>query len=295
MAVSYDFYRIFYYVAKYSNITQAARVLLSNQPNLTRTIKTLESELGCQLFTRSNRGMKLTPEGARLFAHVRVAFESIEAGEAELAERREPGSGMVSVAVSEIALHLVLLPALKKYRARYPRVRLKISNHSTPQALEAIQNMASDLAVVTTSSASSGTLEEVTVRRFREVAVCSGAFPELAGPDIPFSRLADEPLISLGTQTKAFELYARFFADRGLRYRPEIEVATADQILPLVRADLGIGFVPREFLAEGSGLTVIQTQTPLPEREIRIVKRRDQALGAAARELERLLLEVGRN
>lgn len=295
MAISYDSYRIFYYVAKYGNLTQAARVLLSNQPNLTRTIKTLESELGCLLFTRNNRGMKLTPEGARLFAHVRVAFESIEAGEAELAESREPGSGMVSVAVSEIALHLVLLPALKKYRARYPGVRLKISNHSTPQALEAIRNMAADIAVVTTSTAPTGALEEVTVRRFREVAVCSAAFPELRGEAIPFSRLADEPLISLGTQTKAFELYARFFADRGLRYRPEIEVATADQILPLVRADLGVGFVPREFLAGDSGLTVIRTQTPLPEREIRIVKRRDQALSVAARELERLLLAAGRD
>ena len=41
MYVSYDRYRIFYYVAKYGNISQAAKVLLSNQPNLTRIIKNL--------------------------------------------------------------------------------------------------------------------------------------------------------------------------------------------------------------------------------------------------------------
>ena len=46
MYISYDYYRVFYYVARYGNISQAARLLLNNQPNLTRTIKKLEAELG---------------------------------------------------------------------------------------------------------------------------------------------------------------------------------------------------------------------------------------------------------
>ena len=77
MAANFEYYKIFYYVAKYRNITQAAKILLNNQPNLTRAIKTLESELGCPLFIRNNRGMKLTPEGERLFEHIRIAFERI--------------------------------------------------------------------------------------------------------------------------------------------------------------------------------------------------------------------------
>ena len=44
MYISYDHYRIFYYVAKYQNISQAAKLLLNNQPNVTRTIKNLEAE-----------------------------------------------------------------------------------------------------------------------------------------------------------------------------------------------------------------------------------------------------------
>ena len=103
MYISYDYYRIFYYVAKYGNITQAAKILLNNQPNLTRAIKTLESELGCPLFIRNNRGMKLTPEGERLFEHIRIAFENIEAGEAEIIESRNLEKGTVFVAASEVA------------------------------------------------------------------------------------------------------------------------------------------------------------------------------------------------
>ena len=45
MNISYDYYRIFYYVAKCGNITQAAKELANNQPNVTRVIKTLEQAL----------------------------------------------------------------------------------------------------------------------------------------------------------------------------------------------------------------------------------------------------------
>ena len=291
MYISYDYYRIFYYVAKYGNITQAAKILLNNQPNLTRAIKTLESELGCPLFIRNNRGMKLTPEGERLFEHIRIAFENIEAGEAEIIESRNLEKGTVFVAASEVALHCVLLPVLKQYRTLYPGIRLKISNHSTPQAVDAIKNGIADIAVVTTPTLPSAMIEEVTVRKFHEVAVCSAAFSELLGEKVGFAELLSYPMISLGTQTKSFELYSEFFAEEGLHYRPETEAATADQILPMVKADLGIGFIPREFLQGVEGVFVIETEKQLPEREIRIVKRHEQTLSIAAKELERLILK----
>lgn len=290
MYINYDYYRIFYYVAKYENVTQAAKVLFCNQPNLTRAVKTLESELGCSLFIRNNRGMKLTPEGSRLFERVRIAFESIEAGETEIIESRNLKTGSVYVATSEVALHCVLLPALKEYRTLYPGIRLKISNHSTPQAIDAIKNGIADIAVVTTPTVPSATLEEIAVSKFREVAVCSTEFSEVQGKKISFAELLGYPVISLGKQTKSFELYSEFFASVGLRFRPEIEAATADQIMPMVRAGLGIGFVPEEFVENAPDVTVVKTEKPLPEREVRVVKRRDQPLSIAAKELERLII-----
>ena len=62
MYISFEYYRIFYYVAKYGSISQAAEALMNNQPNISRTIKNLESELNCTLFVRSRKGVELTPE-----------------------------------------------------------------------------------------------------------------------------------------------------------------------------------------------------------------------------------------
>ena len=61
MNINYEYYRIFYHVAKYKNLTQAAEALRSNQPNVSRTIKLMEHEFGCNLIVRSNRGVSLTP------------------------------------------------------------------------------------------------------------------------------------------------------------------------------------------------------------------------------------------
>ena len=60
MYVDWEYYKIFYYVAKYQNFTRAARVLGNNQPNITHAMNRLESQLNCLLFIRSNRGVTLT-------------------------------------------------------------------------------------------------------------------------------------------------------------------------------------------------------------------------------------------
>ena len=290
MYISYDYYRVFYYVAKYGNITQAAKLMLNSQPNLTRTIKNLEAELGCALFSRSNQGMKLTPEGKRLYEHIKIAYEHIEMGEAEITDSRSLRSGSVYVAASEVALRCLLLPVLKKYRLRYPGIHIRISNHSTPQAIAALKGGTADIAVVTTPTVRSASLAERVIRPINEVAVCSPYFSSLANMQVSLSELTNYPLISLGEDTKSFEFYSGFFSSHGLTYRPDIEAFTADQILPMVAADLGVGFVPEEFL-QNEDVNIIDLKEKIPERNIVLIKRKEQPLSVAAKELERLIEE----
>lgn len=292
MYANYDYYRIFYYVARYGGVSQAAKVLSADQPNLTRMVKNLESALGCPLFARTRRGMTLTPEGEKLYAHVRVAFAHIEAGEAELAESRNLQTGTVFVAASEVALHGLLLPVLKKYRTRYPGVRIRISNHSTPQAVRAMQEGIADFAVVTTPVEPAASLIVRPLRDFREAAVCSDAFPALCGRRVTLAELCEFPLISLAAGTMSYAFHAELFAAHGLRFAPDIEAATADQVLPMVEADLGVGFVPERFARENGKVNIVDLAEEIPTRSVCLIRRRDQPLGVAARELMRLVLEA---
>ena len=67
MNINYEYYKVFYYVAKYKNFTAAARVLFNNQPNITRMMKKLEEEIGCSVLIRQRHGVSLTPEGEKLY------------------------------------------------------------------------------------------------------------------------------------------------------------------------------------------------------------------------------------
>ena len=66
MNVNFEYYKIFYYVARYHNFTKAAKVLGNSQPNVTRAMNCLEQQLGRILFVRTNRGVQLTRDGEQL-------------------------------------------------------------------------------------------------------------------------------------------------------------------------------------------------------------------------------------
>lgn len=292
MNISYDYYRVFYYVAKCKSITQAATLLMNNQPNVTRTIKNLEKELDCVLFVRSRQGVQLTPEGEKLFEHIRIAFEHIEAGEEEIALKKTMQRGIITIGASELALHCLLLPILKEYRQKYPGVRIRVSNHSTPQALDALKNGLVDIAVVTTPLNMSDTLKITTIKNIQEVAVCGTAFSSIGEKELTLSELAQYPLICLGEQTKTYEFYSTFFKQNGVAFSPSVEAATADQIMPFVMHDLGIGFVPTTFLdnlKEPDSIHVLHLKEAIPPRSVCVVTRTGSSLSIAAKKLEEMI------
>lgn len=292
MNSSYDYYKVFYYVAKYRNFTQAAAALFSNQPNVTRAIKNLEADLGCTLFLRSNRCVTLTPEGEKLLSHISIAMEHIDAAERELALDKSLQQGIISIGATEVALHCLLLPILKQFKKQYPGIHLRVANFSTPQALAALKDGLVDLAVVTTPMELQKNQKQTVLKNIKELPVCSSSYTELTGRELTIAELSEYPLISLGRETSTYKLYTEWFLSYGLTLTPDIEAATADQILPMVKNDLGIGFVPEEFLynlKEDEKICRLNVKEMSPCRAISLVKCTDRPLSIAARELENLL------
>ena len=64
-------------VAGAGSINKASEKLLVAQPNLSRSIKELESDLGIVIFDRSSRGMVLTPEGEEFIRHAKRILQEI--------------------------------------------------------------------------------------------------------------------------------------------------------------------------------------------------------------------------
>ncbi|MCD8036936.1 MAG: LysR family transcriptional regulator [Clostridiales bacterium] len=285
MLINYEHYRIFYYVAKYQNITQAAAALMSSQPNVTRTIKQMEKKFGCALFVRTARGVKLTAEGEKLYEHVAVAYDHIEAGEKELTGRLTLQEGAVAIGTGEVALHLLLLKKLSEFHTLYPKVRLKITNGSTPQSLKALDTGAVDFSVVTESNEMSPQMKSIPLCSFREILICGSQYRSLADKTIGFGDLAKLPYVCLDRTTITYKFYRNLFLSEGQEMNPDIEVATSDMILPVVENNLGIGFVPEQFAAQPlkeGRVYKINMDKEIPQRHICMVKDKGRSLSAAA-------------
>ena len=295
MNISYDYYRIFYYVAKCGSFTGAANALLNNQPNITRAMKTLEYELGCTLFIRSNKGVTLTPEGEKLYQHIAVAFQQIEAGEAEISLDKTLQKGIVSVAVSEVALHGLLLPVLENYHISYPGVRIKISNCSTPQAITELKNGLADFALVTTPTGIKDDMKSVNIKSFSSVAVCGTVYSKLKNKEMTLKEITEYPIVSLDSKTKTYELYSKWFSDNGLVFSPDIEAATTDQLLPMIKHNLGIGFVPEMFVeneSESERIVRLNLKEKIPNGSICLVTKKNRSPSVAAQQLVDMLCGV---
>ena len=171
-----DYYRIFYYVARYKSFSNAAEMLGSNQPNITRCMNILENELDCKLLIRSHKGIQLTTEGEHLFHHVAIAIEQLTYGEKEIIKNKSLESGQINIGISETAMRLYLLDKLQEFHKDYPHVRLKISNHSTPQAIDALEKGLVDIAMVTSPLEIRKPLRKTALRSYHDILIGGSAY-----------------------------------------------------------------------------------------------------------------------
>lgn len=274
MDINFEYYKIFYYVAKYKNITKAAGVLNSNQPNVTRIIRLLESRLNCRLFIREPRGLRLTEEGERLYAHVEIACQHLLTAEEEMNCGEKECKGTIEIGVTETALHLFLLQTLHDFKIRYPEIKIKIQNNTTPEILKALISGKLDFAIITTPFQTSSNIRSETMLEFEEILVGGTDYADAAEQGLTLKELHTYPLIGLGSGTATHTFYKSLFIEHQTDLELDMEVATSDLILPLIQNNLGIGFVAKTLAApllqEGK-LVQIQLDINVPKREIQMV------------------------
>lgn len=294
MDSNFEYYKAFYYVAKYENLTKAASVLKTSQPAVTRTIHNLENNLGCRLFIRSKSGMKLTPEGRTFYEYVAAGCAQFFKGEEALGSLIGLENGTIYISATETALHCYLFQAMEDFNTRYPDVRFKVLNNSTRESVNAVKEGKVDLAIVSASFKIWPPLKMKVLRKYRDILIGGSRFAALKGKPVSLETLSAYPWISLPSETITGNFLNAYFSSHGLAFSPEMELATTDMILPAVRHNLGIGFLPQEFAAEdlkSGAVFEIDVEEALPERSILLIYDTDYPQSIAAREFQKFLNE----
>ncbi len=120
--LSLDLLRGFRAAARHLSFTRAAQELFVTQPAVSREIRTLEEQLGTPLFTRVNRGLRLTRAGEDLYRAVDEALAMIEA-----ATQRVVGGGRGLAVTTTVPLASTwLVPRLPQFAQLHPEVDLRV-------------------------------------------------------------------------------------------------------------------------------------------------------------------------
>lgn len=282
-----EYYRSFYYVARLHSITKAADALFLSQPAITRSIKLLESHLGCRLFVRTSKGMQLTHEGDVLFTHVSKAFDSLIAGEHELAVASSFGDGKLEIGATETALHHFLLPKIEAFRNIRPNVYIHVTGSSTPETLRMIREGSADLAVAVSPVAP---VEGITCKRlqsFHDIFIAGDKYSDLKNRSLSAQEISNYSITTVEKGTSARSHIDKWFEEQGIIFNPAFSVRTTTAVLPFVERNLSIGIVPSMFadsLIEQDKVFRVEMTKPIPPRDILLMHKDSPNMPVICRE-----------
>ena len=193
MDVNFEYYKVFLLCSQIQEFHKSGSCTGQRTAQRYPRMNCLEQQTHCTLFIRTNRGVQLTPEGEMLFTHVEAAISQIQTAETELNAHSGLEHGSISIGASETALNIYLLDILKPFHMKHPGIRLKIYNHSTPQAIRSVKNGEVDFAVVSTPTNVDTSLKELHLRPFREILVGGKTFTALGSQELTLAELKNYP------------------------------------------------------------------------------------------------------
>jgi DNA-binding transcriptional LysR family regulator len=116
--------RYFVAVAEELSFNRAAQRLRISQPPLSNQIKQLEEEFGVLLFTRTNRGVRMTEAGETLLDEVRHIFVQLEQSTRVVQRVGHGEVGHLTLGFVPSASNEALPPILRTFRHHFPDVEL---------------------------------------------------------------------------------------------------------------------------------------------------------------------------
>lgn len=277
-----DLRLIEYFVAvvDHGGITRAANALFIAQPSLSQAIKSLEREIGAELFDRSGRTLALTDAGREFEVAARRVVHDAEVARQRVAAVRDLEAGRLQIsAVADVTLHP--LPALvQAFRVRHPAVEVRVTDPGhAGGVVSAVRQGHADLGL-TTLPVKAEALSVLAIAPQRMVLVMAPALAEGLPDPVPQAMLGKLPLI------------------RSMEDRLADLVEDPDALTPAQDAPLRSGFrqLTWELVMLGAGMAVmpegiarsqlsgVETRRVEPEirREVAVVYRADQLSPAAS-------------
>jgi len=247
--------QIFYAVAIEKSFSKAAKRVDKTQSAISQSIRLLESEIGNTLFIRNNRTVLLSEAGKILYQYAISIFESIDEAQIRIDSLKQMQEGELTISSSITSACYMLPEILKKFKDKYPGIKIILKNGLSDQAADMVANKESDLGIVMLPITNPKL--DCYPLAVREDVIITSMNHELSRvKEISVSDLQDYEFILLDKEAHTRQYINNHFDSIGAKPRVVMEVGNMEIIKQMVTLNFGISVIPRIAVKEEEGKTL---------------------------------------
>lgn len=273
-------------VAKQLNFTKAASALHISQPSLSKTVKSMEDELGVPLFYRSFRQLELTDAGKALLANANHVLHAYQNLTNELDDVMNLKKGQIRIGIPPIIGAAFCSSLISRYIDLLPSINVSLTEVGTKTIKNGIHNGTLDVGFVCNHTEYKQKYEMVELLKDPLMLVVHQDHPLQLLPAVTFDDIKSESFVMY---RQDFSLYDRIIdVCASHQFYPKIvcESSQKDFMIEMVEAKLGVALLPSQICERISNnkIKTIPFQYPEVHLELGMIWKKDNYLPFAVRE-----------
>jgi len=240
---------MFLRVAEEANFTRAGERLHVSQSAISRQIKLLEEELGEALLHRRGKSVSLTHPGELLLRTAHRVLADMQDVASQISEVHELQRGTLHIGGGMTVCIYILPRLLRRYRARYKGVDLRVTSGTSETLLRLIRTHELDVGLLTLPVVAKD-LEVIPVLKEEMVVVTAPRHPLTRGRSVMPKNLSKYPLILFETGSNTRKILDQFFLEEKVPVDLAMETENVEIIKAMVASGLGITIIPYAAIAK---------------------------------------------
>ena len=247
MKTNLELYKVFYYVAKNGNITQAANELMVSQPAVSKSIKTLERDLDTILFNRNKDGVSLNNAGELLYNKIKKAMELIVSSEEDIDSLNNMEQGTINIGAGNTIMQRYLMPYIKKFHDLYPNINVIVHTLVTDELIKKAQVGLVDVVFTHQPNTIPNSFDIIKIKELHDILVVNKD-SKYRDKEIKKKDLEKLPLILLPYGASNRKNFNKFCTANNIVIKPQMEIGNDLIIEDCAYNGLGVGLVVREYV-----------------------------------------------
>jgi LysR family transcriptional regulator, cys regulon transcriptional activator len=226
------------------NLSQAAEALHTSQPGISKQIKSLEDELGVEIFVRrGKRVVAVTEPGKLILDLAQRVLADIDSLRQVSEEFTREDTGRLAIATTHTQARYALPPVIKRFRERYPNVKLSLHQGNPTQISELTTSGEADFAIATEAIELYEDLVMLPCYEWNRAVLTPPGHALLKSRRLTLEAVAKYPIITYDFAFTGRSRINEAFSKKGLAPNVVLTAIDADVIKTYVELGLGVGIV----------------------------------------------------